>query len=295
MAVAASFDRAVAAQFGDVIGVESRNRALHVLEGPGLNLARVPQGGRHFEYFGEDPFLTGTMAVAEIRAMQKHGVIAMAKHFIANDHETNRTSANVIVSDRALHELYLLPFEMAVRSGDVASIMCSYNSVNGPHACEDAHHLTDVLRKAAAHRGTAFVEIYQNCNVFNDGAFDLLREKQQGVHHQIRLEDGEPIIFDEGNKCVIVGDNGRLQVRPTAEVDPDRIVVHQAGGRPSLPFGLAHLSLGPHEATCFGVFRDFDRTVYGEAMYEQLDRATERLGTGSLDTLLHGGDTWTVA
>jgi 2-oxoglutarate ferredoxin oxidoreductase subunit beta len=114
------------------------------------------------------------------------------------------------------------------------------------------------------------------------------------VHHQIRLEDGQPIIFDEGRKCVIVGENGRLQVRATDQVDPDKIVVHEAGGRPSLPFGLAHLSLGPHEATCIGVFRDFQRTVYGEAMYEQLDRATERLGKGDLATLLHGGDTWTV-
>ncbi len=76
----------------------------------------------------------------------------------------------------------------------------------------DRQHLTEVLRQAAAHQGTAFVEIYQNCNVFNDGAFDLLREKPQGVHNQIRLVDGEPIIFDEGTKCVIVGDNGRLQV-----------------------------------------------------------------------------------
>jgi len=131
--------------------------------------------------------------------------------------------------------------------------------------------------------------------VFNDGAFDLLREKSQGVHHQIRLVDGEPIIFDEGNKCVIVGDNGRLQVKPTAEVDPDRIVVHQAGGRPSLPFGLAHLSLGPHEATCLGVFRNFDRPVYGEAMHAQLQSVEERLGKGDLGKLLHGGDTWTVS
>ena len=114
------------------------------------------------------------------------------------------------------------------------------------------------------------------------------------MHHQIRLVDGEPIIFDEGTKCVIVGDNGRLQVRPTAEVDADRIVVHQAGGRPSLPFGLAHLSLGPHEATCFGVFRNFERPVFGEAMHAQLRSAEERLGKGDLDTLLHGGDTWTV-
>ncbi len=159
----------------------------------------------------------------------------------------------------------------------------------------DRKHLTDVLRKAAAHRGTAFVEIYQNCNVFNDGAFDLLREKAEGVHHQIRLVDGEPIIFDEGTKCVIVGDNGRLQVKPTAEVDPERIVVHDAGGRPSLPFGLAHLSLGPHEATCLGVFRDFERPVYGEAMHAQLRSAEERLGTGDLRKLLNGGDTWTVS
>ena len=147
MAVAASFDPDVAAQFGDVIGVETRNHGLHVLEGPGVNLARVPQGGRNFEYFGEDPFLTGTMAVAEIRAMQKHGVIAMAKHFIANDHETNRTTENAIVADRVLHELYLLPFEMAVRDGKVASVMCSYNRVNGAYMCENPTLLTDVLRR----------------------------------------------------------------------------------------------------------------------------------------------------
>ncbi|MEO5814649.1 MAG: glycoside hydrolase family 3 C-terminal domain-containing protein [Gemmatimonadaceae bacterium] len=146
MAVAASFDRTVATRFGDVIGQETRDLALHVLEGPGLNLARVPQGGRNFEYFGEDPFLTGTMAVAEIKAIQAHGVIAMAKHFVANEQETARTSVNEVIDDRVLHELYLLPFEMAVKEGAVASVMCSYNAVNGPHACEDKHHLTDVLR-----------------------------------------------------------------------------------------------------------------------------------------------------
>jgi beta-glucosidase len=146
MAVAASFDPAVATKFGDVIAVEARALALHVVEGPGMNLARVPQGGRNFEYFGEDPFLTGTMGVAEIRAIQGHGVIAMAKHFVANDQETNRRTVNETIADRVLHELYLLPFEMAVKDGDVAAILCAYNSVNGHHACEDRHHLTDVLR-----------------------------------------------------------------------------------------------------------------------------------------------------
>jgi 2-oxoglutarate/2-oxoacid ferredoxin oxidoreductase subunit beta len=158
----------------------------------------------------------------------------------------------------------------------------------------DRAHLTGVLRQAAAHRGTSFVEIYQNCNVFNDGAFDVLREKPQGQHNQIRLVDGEPIVFDEGNRCVIVGENGRLQIAATSEVAPEQIVVHDVDGRPSLPFALAHLSHGPTEPTCIGVFREFERPVYGEAMTAQLQSARERLGAGDLSKLLNSGDTWSV-
>lgn len=146
MAVAASFDRTVATQFGDVIGRETRDLALHVMEGPGINMARVYQGGRNFEYFGEDPYLTGSMAAAEIRAIQAHGVIAMAKHIVANDQEVNRMTINEIIDDRVLRELYLLPFEMAVKDGDVASVMCSYNRVNGAAMCENKYVLTDILR-----------------------------------------------------------------------------------------------------------------------------------------------------
>jgi 2-oxoglutarate ferredoxin oxidoreductase subunit beta len=159
----------------------------------------------------------------------------------------------------------------------------------------DRQHLTQVLRQAAAHRGSAFVEIYQNCNVFNDGAFDLLREKQQGTHNQIRLEDGEPIVFDEGNRCVSVGENGRLVITETAGTPPEAIVAHDAQGRPSLAFALAHLSRGPNEPTCIGVFREVERPVYGEAMTAQIEHAVERLGPGSVDKLLHSGDTWTVS
>src|SRR5205823_10514965 len=99
-----------ATQFGDVVGTEARDLALHVLEAPGMNLARVPQGGRNFEYFGEDPFLSASTAVNEIRAVQSHGVIAMAKHYVANEQETNRFTIEEIIDDRVLHELYLLPF-----------------------------------------------------------------------------------------------------------------------------------------------------------------------------------------
>jgi beta-glucosidase len=146
-AVAASFDPDVAGLFGDVIGTEANNLALHVFEAPGVNLGRNPVLGRNFEYFGEDPFLAGTMAVREVKAVQAKGVIAMAKHLAANEQETNRMNLlQTTVDRRALHELYLLPFEMAVKDGQVASVMCAYNFVNGVQSCESKELLTDVLR-----------------------------------------------------------------------------------------------------------------------------------------------------
>ncbi|HLB39802.1 MAG TPA: 2-oxoacid:ferredoxin oxidoreductase subunit beta [Actinomycetota bacterium] len=158
----------------------------------------------------------------------------------------------------------------------------------------DRQHLTEVLRQAAAHPGAAFVEIYQNCNVFNDGAFDLLRDRSQGAHNQIRLVHGEPIVFDEGARCVRLGANGRLEIAAVADTDPGAIITHDVHGPPSLAFTLAQLSQGPTEPTCIGVFREVKRDTYGESIHAQLDRATERLGAGDLTSLLHGGDTWTV-
>jgi beta-glucosidase len=147
MGVAASFDPAVASLFGTVIGTEMNNLGLHVFEAPGVNLARLPILGRNFEYFGEDPYLSGTMAAAETRSIQSKGLIAMAKHYAANEQETNRLTIQETVAPQVLRELYLLPFEMAVKDGKVASVMCSYNYLNGQSACENRMLLTDVLRR----------------------------------------------------------------------------------------------------------------------------------------------------
>lgn len=146
MAIAASFDPSVATEFGNVVGVEARALALHVFEAPGMNMARLPVLGRNFEYFGEDPYLTGVMGVAETLAVQANGLIAMGKHFVANEQETKRTSVNEIIDDQVLHELYLKPFEMVVRDGKTASLMCSYNTVNGFQMCENKDLETGVLR-----------------------------------------------------------------------------------------------------------------------------------------------------
>jgi len=176
MTIAASFDRKIASRFGDVLGRESRNLALHVMEAPGINLARTPQGGRNFEYFGEDPFLAGTMAVAEIRAIQSHGVIAMPKHYVANDQETDRKRVDARVEDRVLHQLYLLPFEMTVKDADVAAIMCSYNSVNGVQMCENKHLLTGVLRGQWGFKG------YVQSDFFATQSLSALRA---GMDHEM--------------------------------------------------------------------------------------------------------------
>jgi 2-oxoglutarate/2-oxoacid ferredoxin oxidoreductase subunit beta len=161
----------------------------------------------------------------------------------------------------------------------------------------DRQHLTSVLRAAAQHQGAAFIEIYQNCNVFNDGAFDFLREKQQGaMQHQIRLEDGKPVTFGpNGERCVYVEFDGTLQAGDTADTPEELIYVHDVHREnPATAFALAHVSSGPTTPTAIGVFRDHRRPVYGELMEQQIAAATDKLGQGDLTKLLHSGDTWTV-
>ncbi|HEY4137817.1 MAG TPA: glycoside hydrolase family 3 N-terminal domain-containing protein, partial [Casimicrobiaceae bacterium] len=145
LALAATWDRNAAAAYGDLIGREAIDVGVHVVEGPGMNMLRVPQGGRNFEYLAEDPFLAGALATAEIKAIQNHGIIAMAKHFVANEQEANRMTVNEIIDARTLHEIYLLPFEMSVKDGDVAAVMCAYPRVNGTYNCEN-DLLHDTLR-----------------------------------------------------------------------------------------------------------------------------------------------------
>ncbi|HMS19482.1 MAG TPA: glycoside hydrolase family 3 C-terminal domain-containing protein [Sphingorhabdus sp.] len=144
---AASFDPAMAALYGEVIATEMHNLGLHVFEAPGVNLARLPILGRNFEYFGEDPYLSGVMAVAETKAIQSRGLIAMPKHYAANEQETNRMTIQTTVDRQTLRELYLLPFEMAVKDGKAAAGMWAYNYVKGQSACESREVLTDILRK----------------------------------------------------------------------------------------------------------------------------------------------------
>jgi 2-oxoglutarate ferredoxin oxidoreductase subunit beta len=157
-------------------------------------------------------------------------------------------------------------------------------------------HVAETLRAAAEHDGSAFVEIYQNCNVFNDGAFDAVRGKG-GAPNQIRLEHGEPIRFGtEGERGVVRAPDGSLTVAEIEEVGESALVVHDAHlENQSHAAALARLSERPNGPTPIGILRAVERPVYGEGRQKELGEAFDGASMADVDDLLHSGDTWTVS
>ncbi|HEV2436177.1 MAG TPA: glycoside hydrolase family 3 C-terminal domain-containing protein [Verrucomicrobiae bacterium] len=147
IALASTWDATLAHRYGVIIGREARDLGEDLLEGPDVNIARVPRNGRTFEAFGEDPHLVSQMAIAEIQGIQSQGEIANVKHYAANNQETDRFSINEIVDERALREIYLPAFEASVEEGRVASVMAAYPQVNGYYCCQSAELLDQILKK----------------------------------------------------------------------------------------------------------------------------------------------------
>ena len=160
----------------------------------------------------------------------------------------------------------------------------------------DKPHLTEVLLRAAKHEGSAFIEIYQNCPVFNDDQFIALTGKDTKIVNQIRLKHGEPITFAKGEQAVVWDKRGGVKIAPTAEVDQADIVVHdEYSDDASLAFALSRLSHQPTGPTPIGIFRDVQRPVYDVEMERQLAAAQVKQGKGQLAKLLGSGDTWEVS
>ena len=145
--LAATWNRDLALVYGNAISEEFAYRGKDLLLGPGVNIQRTPLNGRAFEYMGEDPYLAGEMAVSYIQAAQKNGVGCCLKHFVLNDQETDRFGVNVNVSERALREIYLYPFEQAVKRAKVWSIMGSYNLWQNVHCCHNDSLINGILKK----------------------------------------------------------------------------------------------------------------------------------------------------
>lgn len=151
--VANSWDTALAEEVGEALGNEARSQGVDILLGPGLNIKRSPLCGRNFEYFSEDPYLSGKLAAAYVRGIQRGGALACVKHYAVNSQEFRRMTLNAEVDERALREIYLTGFEIAVKEGKPGALMTSYNQVNGLQSNENPHLMLEILRKEWGYDG----------------------------------------------------------------------------------------------------------------------------------------------
>ena len=176
--LAATWNPEMSAVYGKAIGEEARYRNKNVLLGPGVNIYRLPLNGRNFEYMGEDPYLAARMVVPYIKEVQKNHVAACVKHYALNNQEISRGNINVIVSDRALHEIYLPAFKAAVQEGGAWAIMGAYNQYKNQHCCHNEFLLNDILKRDWGFDGV----------VISDwgGAHDT----KQAIHNGLDMEFG---------------------------------------------------------------------------------------------------------
>ncbi|HOC21448.1 MAG: glycosyl hydrolase [Chloroflexi bacterium] len=152
-ALAATWNRDLIRQVGIALGEECRQEKVGVILGPGANIKRSPLCGRNFEYFSEDPYLTGEIAKSHIAGVQSQGIGTSLKHYATNNQETRRMTTDSIVDERALREIYLTGYEIAVKGAQPWTVMCAYNKVNGVYACENRYLMTDILKEEWGHQG----------------------------------------------------------------------------------------------------------------------------------------------
>jgi beta-glucosidase len=170
--LAATFDEETALLYGRSVGTDCRAFGVHVLLAPGVNIYRSPLCGRNFEYMGEDPELSGKLGAAYIRGVQEQGVSATIKHFTANNQEYDRHGISSDIDERTLREVYLRPFELAVKEGKTGCVMTSYNLVNGTHASEHKELITDILRDEWGFEGIVmsdWTSVYSTAQTINAG------------------------------------------------------------------------------------------------------------------------------
>jgi beta-glucosidase len=209
IALAASWDVDLARRYGAAAGEEWRRKGCHYALAPGMNIIRLPYGGRSAEYYSEDPFLAGRIATAAVQGIQSQGVIATVKHYAANNQEIARSSVDVVATERTLREIYLPAFEAAITEGHAGAVMCSYNRVNGAYACEDPWLLKTVLRDDWGFQGLVMTD------------WGAAHGTVSGVKGGLELEMGSSQYFTPTALKAALADGS------ITEADIDRMVLHQ--------------------------------------------------------------------
>jgi beta-glucosidase len=203
LAIAASWDMRLARDLGATIGKELRSLGFAVGLGTGVNLAREPRNGRTWEYMGEDPVLSGAILTQRTLGTQEQKVVSSAKHFVGNEQETNRFDSNSVISERALRELYLLPFEMTVKDAQPGNVMCAYNLINGSKACESKRLISDVLKTEWGFKGTVQSDWIFGVTDTVRGADAGLDEEQPGSQNDYESFGLPPSNFNQKLKAAV--------------------------------------------------------------------------------------------
>lgn len=216
MALASSWDRSLVRAVGAAVGFESRGYNVNVQLAPGMNIIRNPLCGRCFEYYSEDPVISGKLGAAYVSGIQSNGVAASAKHFTCNNQETNRTGNDVRITERALREIYLRGFEICVKEADPWTVMSSYNSLNGSPVQETRRLLTDILRDEWGFKGLVMTDwsiskhntaaqLHAGNDLFMPGSDNQVKDIIDGVNDgSIRMEDLDRAclkVLELGRKC----------------------------------------------------------------------------------------------
>ena len=203
---ACSFDKNLLFEIGRRIGKEARNQNIQIVLGPAINIKRNPLCGRNFEYFSEDPYLTGELASSYIKGIESNNVGACVKHFAVNSEEKDRARINEVVDLRALHEIYLEAFKKCIIEAEPASIMPSYNLINGVYACENKYLLTELLRNERGFKGISISDwgAINDATLSIKNGLDLEMPNSNNVNYFKVLEDYRKgnISEEEINKAV---------------------------------------------------------------------------------------------
>ncbi|MCE4552864.1 beta-glucosidase [Roseateles cellulosilyticus] len=198
LALAASFDPALAARVGATVGRETRAKGFNVLLAGGMNLMRDPRNGRNFEYLGEDPLLAGTLAGHAIRGIQQQGVVSTIKHFALNGQETLRFYADSVIDEPALRESELLAFQLGIEIGEPGAVMCAYNLVNGHKACGNDFLLNQVLKRDWGYKGWVMSDwgAVSDASFFNAG---LDQQAGSQLDKQVWFREPLKALIDAGH------------------------------------------------------------------------------------------------
>jgi len=185
--LAATWDFAAAEQYGELLGREAQATGHNVFLAPCLDIARVPVYGRLFEAFGEDPILTGQMAVRSIQSVQRHHIVATAKHYNVNTQDEKRFEVDAQLDERALQEIYTLPFALTVQDGQVGAAMGAFNKVNGVYCCENHHLLTEILKQQVGFEGWVMSDYEATHSTVEAANAGLDQEMPNGIFFGERL------------------------------------------------------------------------------------------------------------